>query len=67
MFFNEGKLYLDENEQCHKCRFFKTGQCPLLQVFYFGFADIVQPFTIDNCELFQKNERHLKAVKSDKC
>jgi len=63
MYCEEGKVFVEKEDQCISCKNFKKGvACPLLQALGLGMVSLDGIMYVTNCGFYAENKRHLKLV-----
>ena len=64
MYYENGSVHVEEDDQCINCKNFTQGvACPLLQALAMGLVVLDGSMVVTNCGFFQEHVRHLKIVK----
>jgi len=67
MYFENGKIYVEKNDQCISCKNFTRGvACPLLQALGLGVVTLDGEMSVTNCGFYEEFKRHLKIVDINK-
>jgi len=67
MYFENGKIYVEKDDQCISCKNFTKGvACPLLQALGLGVVTLDGTMTVTNCGFYEEFKRHLKIVDINK-
>ena len=63
MYCEDGKVFVEKEDQCMSCENFKKGvACPLLQALGLGMVSLEGIMYVTNCGFYVENTRHLKIV-----
>jgi len=63
MFYDNGHVHIEDEDQCMTCENFNKGvACPLIQALGLGFVSFEEHLLVTSCGFFKKFERHLKVV-----
>jgi len=63
MYYDNGNLYIEEDDQCITCENMQKGvACPLIHAISQGAVFIEDSLNVVNCGFYKKFERHLKLV-----
>jgi hypothetical protein len=63
MFYDNGKVYVEKDDQCISCKNFTKGvACPLLQALGMGVVVLDGTMNVSNCGFYEEFKRHLKIV-----
>ena len=63
MYCSDGKVYIEDNDQCMECKNYAQGvACPLLTALGLGVVYLENSLTVTNCGFFEKFERPLHIV-----
>ena len=66
MYCSDGKIYIEENDQCIDCKNYAEGiSCPLLTALGLGVVYLEDNLAVENCGFFEKFERHLHIVREN--
>ncbi len=66
MYCEDGKVFVEKEDQCMSCKNFKKGvECPLLQALGFGLVSLDGVMYVTNCGFYEEHKRHLKLVRDD--
>ncbi len=66
MYCEDGKVFVEKEDQCMSCKNFKKGvECPLLQALGLGMVSLDGVMYVTNCGFYLENKRHLKLVDHD--
>jgi hypothetical protein len=66
MYCEEGRVYVEKEDQCMICKNFKKGvACPLLQALGLGMVLLEGTMYVTNCGFFEEYKRHLKIVNAN--
>lgn len=67
MFYTDGQVRVEEEDQCMTCENFNKGvACPLLQALGMGLVSLQDSLLVTNCSFYKQFKRHLKIVKPEK-
>ena len=63
MYYHDGSVYLETDDQCITCKNFAKGvACPLLQALGMGVVTLEESLTVSNCQFYEESQRHLSVV-----
>lgn len=63
MYFKQGSIHIEDDDQCITCENLQKGiACPLLQALAQGVVYLEDSLNVVNCGFYKKFERHLKLV-----
>lgn len=63
MYYDNGSVYVEKNDQCITCKNFVKGvACPLLQALAMGIVTLEGLMYVTNCGFYEEFVRHLKLV-----
>ena len=66
MYCDNGKIYIEEDDQGVDCRNYAKGvSCPLLTPLGLGVVYLEDSLTVENCGFFEKFERKLHIVSNN--
>lgn len=66
MYCDDGKIYIEEDDQCTDCKNYLEGvSCPLLTALGLGVVNLEDSLVVTNCGFFKKFERRLHIVRKD--
>jgi len=66
MYCEEGRVFVEKDDQCISCKNFKKGvACPLLQALGLGMVSLDGIMYVTNCGFYVENKRHLKLISPD--
>ena len=66
MYCDDGKIYIEDDDQCMDCKFYAEGvSCPLLTALGIGVVYLEDSLTVTNCGFFEKFERKLHIVRNN--
>ena len=66
MYCEDGRVFIDDDDQCIDCKNYAEGvACPLLIALGLGVVYLENSLTVTNCGFFEKFERHLHVVRKD--
>ena len=64
MYCEDGKVFIEKDDQCMDCKNYAQGTaCPLLTALGLGVVYIEDSLTVVNCGFFEKFERNLHIVR----
>lgn len=63
MYCEDGKVFVEKEDQCISCKNFKRGvACPLLHALGLGMVTLDGIMYVTNCGFYIENKRHLTLV-----
>ena len=63
VYFDDGKIYVEKDDQCISCKNFNKGvSCPLLQALGLGVVTLDGTMNATDCGFYEEFKRHLKVV-----
>lgn len=63
MYLDNGKIYIEKDDQCTSCKNFTKGvACPLLQALGLGVVTLEGTMNVTDCGFYEEFKRHLKIV-----
>lgn len=63
---SEGKVYIEDDDQCMDCKNYAQGvACPLLTALGLGVVYLEDNLIVKNCGFFERFERYLHIVRED--
>ncbi len=63
MYCEDGKVFVEKEDQCMSCKNFKKGvACPLLQALGLGMVSLEDVMYVTNCGFYVESKRHLRIV-----
>ncbi len=63
MYFENGNITIEDDDQCITCENLQKGiACPLVQALAEGVVFIEDSLNVSNCGFYKKFERHLRLV-----
>jgi len=63
MYCDNGKIYVEKDDQCISCKNFTKGvACPLLHALGLGVVTLDGTLTVTDCGFYEEFKRHLKIV-----
>lgn len=63
MYFSEGSVYVEDEDQCISCKHFNKGvSCPLITALGCGVVTMKDDIIVTNCGFYKEFKRHLKIV-----
>ena len=63
MYYHEGQVHIEDEDQCSSCEFFARGvMCPLLEALAMGVAHLDGDVLVKNCGFYVPFKRHLKVI-----
>ena len=63
MYFEDGQVHIEEDDQCFNCEYFLKGvECPLLEALAEGVVSLEGDIVVRNCGFFKLFKRHLTLV-----
>ena len=66
MYFEDGKVFIEEDDQCIDCKNYAEGvSCPLLNALGLGVVYLEDSLKVTNCGFFEKFERFLHIVRDN--
>lgn len=66
MYYFEGSVYIEDDDQCQTCVNFAKGvACPLLQALGMGMVVLQDSMIVTNCGFYVEFKRKLKVIKED--
>ena len=66
MYCENGRIYIENDDQCIDCKNYAEGvSCPLLTALGLGVVYLEDSLTVSNCGFFKKFERVLHIVRED--
>ena len=66
MYFFEGNVYVEDEDQCQTCDHFSRGiACPLLQALGMGVVTMADNMNVTSCGFYKEFKRHLMVVKKE--
>jgi len=67
MYYYDGSVHVEKEDQCMTCKNFAEGvACPLLQALAMGLVTLEGTLYVTNCGFYEEFVRRLKLVKSKK-
>lgn len=64
MYYHDGKVYIDDEDQCITCENFTRGICcPLIEAVGSGVVFFEDDLIVTNCGFYKEFIRHLEVVK----
>jgi len=64
MYYFEGSVYVEDEDQCQTCTNFAKGiACPLLQALGMGVVVMQDNMYVTNCGFYVEFKRHLRIIK----
>jgi len=64
MYFEDGNVHIEDEDQCGYCANFKKGvACPLLQALALGYVYLEDSLIVKNCGFFEAYKNPLRIVK----
>ncbi|MFW6275925.1 MAG: hypothetical protein ACOC2M_04770 [bacterium] len=67
MYCEDGRVFVEKDDQCMSCKNFKKGvECPLLQALGFGVVTLEGIMNVTNCGFYAEHKRHLNLVDDTK-
>lgn len=66
MYCENGKIYIEDEDQCVECQNYLEGvACPLLTALGQGVVYLEDSLNVDNCGFFRKFKRRLRIVRNN--
>jgi hypothetical protein len=66
MYFYNGSVYVEDEDQCISCANFARGvACPLLQALGMGLVVMQDNMVVTNCGFYKEFRRHLKLIQNN--
>jgi hypothetical protein len=66
MYYYEGSVHVEKEDQCMTCKNFAEGvACPLLQALAMGLVSLEGTLYVANCGFYEEFTRKLKLVKNN--
>lgn len=66
MYYHNGSVHVEENDQCMTCKNFAEGvACPLLQALAMGFVQMEGTLHVTNCGFYEKFTRRLRLIRKE--
>ncbi len=63
MYFIDGQIHIEQDDQCFSCEFFQKGiACPLLEALGEGVVYLDGDIQVSNCGFYKPFKRHLKVI-----
>ena len=63
MYFDDGQIHIEEEDQCFSCKHFTRGvACPLLEALGQGVVSLDGDILVKNCGFYQPFKRHLRLI-----
>lgn len=63
MYFIDGKVYIEEEDQCQTCQHFVQGvACPLIEALGMGAVTLTENMIVTNCGFYKEFKRTLSIV-----
>ena len=63
MYFEDGNVHIEEDDECITCENLQKGvACPLIMAIAQGAVFIDESLNVTNCGFYKKFERHLRLV-----
>lgn len=63
MYYNDGEVRIDEEDQCITCEKFVKGiNCPLIEALGLGVVFFEDELLVTNCGFYKEFKRHLKVI-----
>lgn len=63
MYYENGAVHIEEDDQCYSCEYFLKGvSCPLLEALGVGVAHLDGDVVVRNCGFYKEFKRHLQLV-----
>jgi hypothetical protein len=63
MYYENGAVHIEEDDQCFTCEYFLKGvSCPLLEALGVGVAHLDGDVVVRNCGFYKEFKRHLQLV-----
>jgi hypothetical protein len=64
MYFEDGNLFIETQDQCYTCKHLKGKKlCPLIDAISAGVVALSDDICVNDCGLYAATSRHLKIVK----
>ncbi len=66
MYFEDGSVFVEKQDQCMTCSNFVKGvACPLLQALGMGVVTLDGVMYVTNCGFYKEHVRHLRLIQND--
>ena len=63
MYFQDGQVHIEEEDQCYSCEHFTRGvACPLLEALGQGVVSLDGDILVKNCGFYVPFKRHLRLI-----